>query len=83
MRVRNPEFGFKAECFICHGIFEKRDECSQCHLFKCPKCGKCGCDLSIETREAIYAVLRTVFGVVSNPDLNIYPDKLLEEQGKK
>jgi hypothetical protein len=60
----NPEHHIIAKCFHCGAIFEKTSECPKCHLYVCPKCGKCGCQLSEEARNAVYCVLESVFGYV-------------------
>jgi hypothetical protein len=58
----NPEHHIIAKCFHCGEIFEKTNECPKCHLYICPKCGKCGCQLSEEARNAVYCVLESIFG---------------------
>jgi hypothetical protein len=58
------ETGLKASCWHCGNLFTKKDYCSSCGYFKCPKCSKCGCDLSPETRKAMdttFRALRPVF----------------------
>lgn len=58
----NPEYGMVAKCFHCGETFTKKTECPECRLFKCPNCGRCGCQLSSESLNAVYCVLETVFG---------------------
>ncbi len=47
------EYGLKARCWHCNKNFTKTDYCLQCGFYKCPYCGKCACQLSKETREAV------------------------------
>lgn len=58
----NPEMLMFARCWHCDKVFRKRMECSKCKLFICPHCGKCGCQLSEESRKAVKYVLDAVFG---------------------
>ena len=60
----NPEHRIIAKCFHCGRVFEKTRECKKCRLYICPHCGKCGCQLSDEARNAVYCVLESVFGYV-------------------
>ena len=59
---QNPEYRIHAKCWFCGKTFEKTNECPKCHLYICPHCGKCGCQLSDEARNAVYCVLESIFG---------------------
>lgn len=58
----NPEYKLVAKCWHCGEVFQKSQECSKCRLFLCSACGKCGCQLTEEARNAVYCVLEAVFG---------------------
>jgi len=58
----NPEYKLISKCWSCGELFIKNNECKICRLFICPACGKCGCQLSKEARNAVYCVLEAVFG---------------------
>jgi hypothetical protein len=54
------EMGLETTCWHCGELFVKKDYCQECGYFKCPKCFKCGCDLSPETRKAMDITFRTL-----------------------
>ena len=70
----NPELGLVATCWHCRRTFTKKNECEKCLLIICPNCGKCGCQLSFEARDAVYITLKAVLKTD-------YWDKLIREAG--
>ena len=48
-------------CFSCAKPFDpyEAESCEKCGWLKCPHCGRCACDLSLEARIAIEQVFRT------------------------
>jgi len=48
-------------CFSCAKPFNpyEAEPCEECGWLKCPHCGRCACDLSLEARVAIEQVFRT------------------------
>lgn len=51
--AKNWEYGLEADCWHCDTHFTKIKYCSKCGYYKCPACGKCGCDLSPSQRQVI------------------------------
>ena len=60
-KSKSPEKGLLAACWFCKHTFKKAKECKECRLFVCPNCGKCGCSLTPEAREAVWITLNAVF----------------------
>jgi len=61
-------------CFSCAKPFDpyEAEPCEECGWLKCPHCGRCACDLSIEARIAIEQVFRT-FCLACLPTRKYYP----------
>lgn len=60
MTLRDLEMGWEADCWFCGKSFTKAEHCSECDLYRCPHCGKCGCDLTEEARHAVINTLEAV-----------------------
>lgn len=60
MNLGDMELGWETDCWFCREAFTKSDHCPECDLYKCPYCGKCGCDLSEEARNAVLITLKAV-----------------------
>ena len=57
------EKGSRATCWHCGKQFTKIEQCPICFLYYCPSCGKCGCTLSAETKNAVYLTIKTFTGI--------------------
>ena len=51
----------KLNCFNCEEWFNKQigKECTRCGEFKCPHCNRCLCDMPIEVKKAVIAMIKT------------------------
>lgn len=54
--------GLKAECWFCDDVFVKEEYHEVCGLWRCPSCGKCGCDLDDFTKSAVEKTYRALEG---------------------
>ncbi len=52
--------GLEAECWFCDAVFVKEEWHEACGLWRCPDCGKCGCDLGDFTRTAVEKTYRAL-----------------------
>ena len=60
LKLGSFEVGWKADCWFCGKRFTKAEYCPDCDLYRCPSCGKCGCNLSEEARHAVIVTLEAV-----------------------
>lgn len=51
----------RLNCFNCEKWFNKsvNNECRKCGENKCPHCNHCLCDMSIEVKKAVIAMIKT------------------------
>lgn len=54
--------GLEADCWFCDAPFVKEEYDEDCGLWRCPNCGKCGCDLDDFTKQAIEKTYRALAG---------------------
>ena len=56
-------------CFVCYRRFSKDKggkRCKRCGDFKCPLCGGCLCNLSLEGKRVALAMMRTYESLLGN-----------------
>lgn len=53
----------KVFCFVCYKSFSKNstksEKCNKCGDYKCPLCGGCLCNLSVEGQRVALAMMKT------------------------